>query len=203
MNAREGKMSVPIRRLGQEPPNTHAYEDYAERYDALVRHVPNQREQKWLKRLVKIAGKGGRISGSRSGPGYDADFVEGLGVQSSTHRRKKRFSSCRQHAASSVSFSIFITTISAAPIRGAALCVLIHVPREQTDQVLAKISRSLRRRRLPRIDAAHWRWREERRYHTVYWRRDDFAAVSKAPVGPCRDEFNVGRDAKSGPPSSL
>ena len=31
-----------------------AYEDYAERYDALVRHVPNQREQKWLKRLVKL-----------------------------------------------------------------------------------------------------------------------------------------------------
>lgn len=52
-------MTVLSENLAKSRKTINAYEDYAERYDAIVRHVPNQREQKWLKRLVAIAGKGG------------------------------------------------------------------------------------------------------------------------------------------------
>ena len=52
-------MDVLSQALAKSRQTISAYEDYADRYDAIVRHVPNEREQASLKRLVAIAGTGG------------------------------------------------------------------------------------------------------------------------------------------------
>ena len=74
-------MSASSQDLAKSRQTISAYEDYADRYDAIVRHVPNEREQASLKRLVAIAGTGGQILEVGSGAGYDADFLETLGAR--------------------------------------------------------------------------------------------------------------------------
>ena len=182
--------------LAKSRQTINAYEDYAERYDALVRHVPNQREQKWLKRLVKIVGKGGRILEVGSGPGYDADFVEGLGVQVRRTDATKRFLELQAARGKHGEFLDLITDDLGGPYDAVlALCVLIHVPREQTDQVLAKIAGSLRPGGAFLVSMRIGDGEKSGEYHTVYWRRDDFAArLENAGLVLVGDEFNVGRD---------
>lgn len=189
-------MTVLSEDLTKSRKTINAYEDYAERYDALVRHVPNQREQKWLKRLVKIAGKGGRILEVGSGPGYDADFVEGLGVQVRRTDATKRFLELQAARGKHGEFLDLITDDLGGPYDAVlALCVLIHVPREQTDQVLARIAGSLRPGGAFLVSMRIGDGETGGEYHTVYWRRDDFAArLESAGLVLVGDEFNVGRD---------
>ncbi|ESY13941.1 MULTISPECIES: class I SAM-dependent methyltransferase [unclassified Mesorhizobium] len=189
-------MTVLSEDLAKSRQTINAYEDYAERYDALVRHVPNQREQKWLKRLVKIAGKGGRILEVGSGPGYDADFVEGLGVQVRRTDATKRFLELQAARGKHGEFLDLITDDLGGPYDAVlALCVLIHVPREQTDQVLAKIAGALRPGGAFLVSMRIGDGEKGGEYHTVYWRRDDFAArLENAGLVLVGDEFNFGRD---------
>lgn len=84
-------MGVSSEALAQGRQTISAYENYAEQYDAIVRHVPNEREQASLKRLVAIAGTGGQILEVGSGAGYDADFLENLGVKVRRTDATKRF----------------------------------------------------------------------------------------------------------------
>lgn len=109
-------MDVLSQALAKSRQTIRAYEDYADRYDAIVRHVPNEREQASLKRLVAIAGTSGRILEVGSGAGYDADFLEGLASRFAAPTRQNGFSNCRPRAVSTVSFSISSPTISAAPM---------------------------------------------------------------------------------------
>ncbi|MES0022430.1 MULTISPECIES: class I SAM-dependent methyltransferase [unclassified Mesorhizobium] len=189
-------MTVLSEDLAKSRQTINAYEDYAERYDALVRHVPNQREQKWLKRLVKIAGKGGRILEVGSGPGYDADFVEGLGVQVRRTDATKRFLELQAARGKQGEFLDLVTDDLGGPYDAVlALCVLIHVPREQADQVLAKIAGALRPGGAFLVSMRIGDGEKSGEYHTVYWRRDDFAArLENAGLVLVGDEFNVGRD---------
>jgi 2-polyprenyl-3-methyl-5-hydroxy-6-metoxy-1,4-benzoquinol methylase len=189
-------MTVPSEDLAKSRQTINAYEDYAERYDALVRHVPNQREQKWLKRLVAIAGTGGRILEVGSGPGYDADFVEGLGVQVRRTDATRRFLELQAARGKHGEFLDLITDDLGGPYDAVlALCVLIHVPREQTDQVLAKVVGSLRPGGAFLVSMRIGDGEKSGEYHTVYWHRDDFAArLENAGLVLVGDEFNVGRD---------
>ena len=189
-------MTVRPEDLAKSRKTINAYEDYAERYDALVRHVPNQREQKWLKRLVAITGPGGRILEVGSGPGYDADFVEGFGVQVRRTDATKRFLELQAARGKHGEFLDLITDDLGGPYDAVlALCVLIHVPREQTDQVLAKIVGSLRPGGAFLVSMRIGDGETGGEYHTVYWRRDDFAArLESAGLVLVGDEFNVGRD---------
>ena len=198
-------MTVPSEDLAKSRQTINAYEDYAERYDALVRHVPNQREQKWLKRLVEITGPGGRILEVGSGPGYDADFVEGLGVQVRRTDATKRFLELQAARGKHGEFLDLITDDLGGPYDAVlALCVLIHVPREQTDQVLAKIAGSLRPGGAFLVSMRIGDGETSGEYHTVYWRRDDFAARLETP-GWSLSGMNSTSAAivKSGPPSWL
>lgn len=189
-------MTVLSEDLAKSRKTINAYEDCAERYDALVRHVPNQREQKWLQRLVAITGKGGRILEVGSGPGYDADFVEGLGAQVRRTDATKRFLELQAARGKHGEFLDLITDDLGGPYDAVlALCVLIHVPREQTDQVLAKIVGSLRPGGTFLVSMRIGDGEKSGEYHTVYWRRDDFAArLESAGLVLVGDEFNVGRD---------
>ena len=56
-----------------------SYEGYADRYVS-IRRDPNERELAALRQVASIAGLGGQVLEIGSGPGYDADFLETLGV---------------------------------------------------------------------------------------------------------------------------
>jgi SAM-dependent methyltransferase len=158
-------MGVSPESLAKSRQTISAYEDYAERYDAIVRHVPNPREQASLKRLVAIAGTDGQILEVGSGPGYDADFLESLGVKVRRTDATKRFLELQAARGKHGELLDLITDDLGGPYDAVlALCVLIHVPRDQTDQLTpSQDSRvAAARRRLSRIDA-QWRRRDIRR----------------------------------------
>ena len=115
-------MDVLPEALAKSRRTISAYEDYAERYDAIVRHVPNPREQASLRRLGAIAGTGGQILEVGSGPGYDADFLETLGVKVRRTDATKRFLELRA-ARGTVSFSISSPMTSAVPTTPSWPCV--------------------------------------------------------------------------------
>lgn len=75
-----------------------------------------------------------------------------------------------------------------------ALAVLIHVPRDQIDQVLAKIARSLRPGGAFVVSMREGEGETGGRYHTVDWRRDAFATrIEAAGMELLSHAFRVGR----------
>jgi 2-polyprenyl-3-methyl-5-hydroxy-6-metoxy-1,4-benzoquinol methylase len=189
-------MSASSDDLAKSRQTISAYEDYAEQYDAIVRHVPNEREQASLKRLVAIAGASGQILEVGSGPGYDADFLESLGVKVRRTDATRRFLELQAARGKHGDLLDLITDDLGGPYDAVlALCVLIHVPRDQTDQVLAKIAGSLRPGGAFLVSMRNGDGETSGEYHTVYWRRDDFAArLESAGLVLIREDFNVGRD---------
>ncbi|BCG80796.1 class I SAM-dependent DNA methyltransferase [Mesorhizobium sp. 113-3-3] len=175
-----------------------AYEDYADRYDAIVRHVPNEREQASLKRFVAIAGTSGRILEVGSGAGYDADFLEDLGVKVRRTDATKRFLELQAARGKHGELLDLLTDDLGGPYDAVlALAVLIHVPRDQIDQVLGKIARSLRPGGAFLVSMRNGDGEASGEYHTVYWRRDDFAArLEAAGLVLLRDDFNIGRNSE-------
>ncbi|BCG94904.1 methyltransferase [Mesorhizobium sp. 131-2-1] len=189
-------MDVPPEALAKSRQTISAYEDYAERYDAIVRHVPNAREQASLKRLVAIAGTSGQILEVGSGAGYDADFLEGLGVKVRRTDATKRFLELQATRGKHGELLDLLTDDLGGPYDAVlALAVLIHVPRDQADQVLAKIAGSLRPGGAFLVSMRNGDGDTGGEYHTVYWRRDDFAArLEGAGLVLIRDDFNLGRN---------
>ena len=146
--------------------------------------------------MSRSPAKAARFWRSGSGPGYDADFVEGLGVHVRRTDATKRFLELQAARGKHGEFLDLITDDLGGPYDAVlALCVLIHVPREQTDQVLAKIAASLRPGGAFLVSMRIGDGEKSGDYHTVYWRRDDFAArLESAGLVLVGDEFNVGRD---------
>ena len=188
-------MDVLSQALAKSRQTISAYEDYADRYDAIVRHVPNEREQASLKRLVAIAGTSGRVLEVGSGAGYDADFLEGLGVKVRRTDATKRFLELQAARGKHGELLDLLTDDLGGPYDAVlALAVLIHVPRDQTDQVLARIAASLRPGGAFLVSMRNGDGETSGEYHTVYWRRDDFAArIEAAGLVLIRDDFNLGR----------
>ena len=58
-----------------------AYENYARRYAANVSPQPSDSGASALRRLADMLPSSGRVLEIGSGPGWDADFLEGLGVR--------------------------------------------------------------------------------------------------------------------------
>ena len=191
-------MDVSSQALAKSRQTISAYEDYADSYDAIVRHVPNEREQASLKRLVAIAGTAGQILEVGSGAGYDADFLEGLGVKVRRTDATKRFLELQAARGKHGEFLDLLTDDLGGPYDAVlALAVLIHVPRDQIDQVLGKIARSLRPGGAFLVSMRNGDGETSGEYHTVLWRRDDFAArLEAAGLVLLRDDFNIGRNSE-------
>lgn len=189
-------MSVSAEALAKSRQTISSYEDYAKQYDAIVRHVPNPREQAALRRLVAIAGTGGQILEVGSGAGYDADFLETLGARVRRTDATRRFLELQAARGKHGELLDLITDDLRGPYDAVlALCVLIHVPRDQTDQVLAKIAGSLRPGGAFLVSMRNGDGETGGEYHTVYWRREDFAArIEAAGLVLIRDDFNIGRN---------
>lgn len=188
-------MSVLAEALSKNRQTIESYEGYADQYDALVRHIPNPREQAALKRLVTLAGSGGQVLEVGSGPGWDADFLETLGVNVRRTDATRRFLELQAARGKRGEFLNVITDDLGGPYDAVvALCVLIHVSRDQIDQVLAKIARSLRPGGAFLVSMRDGDGEKNGNYHTVFWRRDDFAARAEAAgMSLVWDEFIGGR----------
>ncbi|MGE0280707.1 MAG: class I SAM-dependent methyltransferase [Rhizobiaceae bacterium] len=153
-----------------------SYEDYADRYCALVSDMPNAFDQTAFRRLAEIAGAGGRALEIGSGPGWDADFLETLGLTVRRTDATKRFLELQAARGKKGELLDVITDPVGGPYDAVvAMCVLIHIPREEIDQVLAKLTHSLRPGGALIVSMREGDHETTSKYHTVYWRRDDFA----------------------------
>jgi SAM-dependent methyltransferase len=157
-----------------------SYEGYADRY-ALIRRDADDREQAALRQVASIAGLGGQVLEIGSGAGYDADFLETLGVKVRRTDATRRFLELQAARGKQGERLDVITDPLGGPYDAVvAQYVLFHVPRDHIDRVLAKIARALRPRGAFLVSMREGDGETGGNYHEVYWRRDDFAARLKA-----------------------
>lgn len=190
-------MKISAEVLATSRRTIEAYEDYADRYDASVNHVPSANDQAALRRVAAIAGAGGRLLEIGSGPGRDADFLETLGVTVRRTDAARRFLELQAARGKRGDLLDVITDDLGGPYDAImALYVLFHVPREQIDGVLAKIADALRPGGALLVSMRNGEGERGGEYHTVYWRRDDFAArLADAGLDLVWDEFSIDCDS--------
>ncbi|TGQ74462.1 MAG: class I SAM-dependent methyltransferase [Mesorhizobium sp.] len=188
-------MTGPEKFLAQSRQTIESYEDYAVRYDEIVGHVPHPNDQAALERAAAIAGPGGRVLEIGSGPGRDADFLETLGVEVRRTDATRRFLELQAARGKAGELLDVITDELGGPYDAVvALAMLIHVPRDQIDQVLAKIARSLRPGGAFVVTMRDGDGETGGRYLTVDWRREAFAArMEAAGMEVLSHSFRVGR----------
>ena len=182
--------------LAKSRQTIQSYEDYAERYDALVSQTPSPHDQAVLRRVAEIAGKGGLVLEVGSGPGRDADFLERHGVKVRRTDATRRFLELQAARGKKGELLDVITDDLGGPHDAVvALCVLIHVARDQVDQVLAKIAATLRPGGAFLVSMRDGDGETGGKYHTIYWRRDAFAAkLEEAGLDLLWDEFSIDTD---------
>jgi SAM-dependent methyltransferase len=170
-----------------------SYESYADRY-ALIRREPDDREQAALRQVASIAGLGGQVLEIGSGPGYDADFLETLGVKVRRTDATRRFLELQAARGKQGDRLDVITDPLGGPYDAVvAQYVLFHVPRDGIDDVLAKIASALRPRGAFLVSMREGDGETGGNYHEVHWRRNDFAARLKtAGLTVLWDEPSVG-----------
>lgn len=175
-------MTMSDEALAQNRRTIAAYESYAERYDAIVSQIANRFDQGWLKRLVGVIGEGSHVLEVGSGPGREADFLETLGVTVRRTDATQKFLDIQAVRGNKGELLNIITDDLGGPYDAVvALCVLIHVPRVETAAVLAKIAANLRPGGAFLVSMRSGDGdTDDGRYHTVYWRRDAFAARLEA-----------------------
>lgn len=172
-----------------------SYESYADRY-AEVRGGPDPREEAALRQVASIAGLGGLILEIGSGPGWDADFLETLGVRVRRTDATRRFLELQAARGKQGDRLDVITDDLGGPYDAVvAQYVLFHVPRDRIDAVLAKIAAALRPRGAFLVTMREGEGETGGNYHEVYWRRNDFAERLKvAGLAVLWDEPSVGSD---------
>lgn len=189
-------MSLSNETLAQSRRTIASYEDYADYYDAAVAKVPNPADQAILRRLAGMVGDGATILEVGSGPGRDADFLETLGVTVRRTDATRRFLELQAARGKRGERLDVITDALGGPYDATvAFCVLIHVPRDQIDPVLAKIAASLRPGGAFLVSLRDGDGETGGNYHTVYWRRDAFVArLQRAGLTLQWDAFSIDSD---------
>jgi SAM-dependent methyltransferase len=170
-----------------------SYEGYADRY-ALIRRGLDPREEAAFRQVASIAGFGGQVLEIGSGLGYDADFLETLGVKVRRTDATRRFLELQAARGKHGDRLDVITDPLGGPYDAVvAQYVLFHVPRDSIDGVLAKIARALRPRGAFLVSMREGDCETDGNYHEVHWRRNDFAARLKtAGLTVLWDEPSVG-----------
>lgn len=169
-------MTTPVT-LSQNRQTIISYEGYADTYCTLVGKVPNDFDQTAFRRVAEIAGPSGRVLEIGSGPGWDADFLETLGLTVRRTDATRRFLELQAARGKQGELLDVITGPVGGPYDAVvAMCVLIHIPRDEIDPVLAKLAGSLRPGGALIVSMRDGDGETTGKYHTVYWRRADFAA---------------------------
>ncbi|MGO1068158.1 class I SAM-dependent methyltransferase [Lysobacter sp. CA199] len=121
-----------------------AYEGYARGYAEAVSATPSAGEAEGLRRLAAAVPPAGRVLDIGSGPGWEAGFLETLGVQV---RRTDVTAAFRQFQAergkTAYPFDVLSDEIAATYDGMLMLYVLQHFERDQVDGVLRKLARGL------------------------------------------------------------
>jgi 2-polyprenyl-3-methyl-5-hydroxy-6-metoxy-1,4-benzoquinol methylase len=161
--------------------NTHrtvqSYEGCARDYDALCGPVPSPDAEDGLRRLMTIVPLGGAVLEVGSGPGREADFIESLGAVVRRTDATKAFVEIQAERGKHVEILNVVTDDLGGPYDAVlALCVLIHVDRDQIDAVLRGVQHTLRPGGAFLVSMRTGEGETSGSYHTVYWTRDRFAA---------------------------
>ena len=165
------------RALANTRRTVQSYEDFARQYDTLVGEQPSADLEDALRRLVRALPLGGSVLEIGSGPGRDADFVESLGAVVRRTDATQAFLDVMAGRGKKAELLNVMTDELGGPYDGVlAMCVLIHVDREQIDPVLHKIHGALRPGGSFLVSMRKGEGETSGSYHTVYWTRDRFAA---------------------------
>jgi SAM-dependent methyltransferase len=122
-----------------------AYENYARRYAANVSPQPSESGALALRRLADMLPSGGHALDIGSGPGWDADFLQELGVRLHRTDVTKSFRDFRAERGQRVDALNVLTEQIAETYDGILmLCVLQHFERTELDGVLHKLGNALR-----------------------------------------------------------
>jgi SAM-dependent methyltransferase len=121
------------------------YDACAESYAAETDHAPTPDHVEALDRLVASVGRGGRVLEVASGPGWDADRLEAMGLRVRRTDLSEGFIAFQRERGRSVDRLDLITGDLGGPWDGiVALYVIQHVGRELADGVIGRISAALR-----------------------------------------------------------
>ncbi len=172
-----------------------SYESYAPSYAALVNPTPAAFDAAAMQRLASV---GGTVLEIGSGPGFDADYVETLGVRVDRTDITRAFLDMQAARGKQGRVLNVITDDLGGPYDGVmALCVLIHVSRDQTLDVLRKIAGAIRPGGAFLASVRDGDGETFGDFHTVYWRRDAFAAQLEAAGFVVEwDAFNTDRSGE-------
>jgi SAM-dependent methyltransferase len=127
--------------------NREAVEWYAQNasyYASLLDPHPPRAREGALRRLAACIPEGGTLLEIGSASGRDADFLESLGVRVRRSDVTRAFIELQAERGKQVECLDLLRDDLGGPHAGVlALCVLLHVPRDSTDAVLARIAACL------------------------------------------------------------
>lgn len=122
-----------------------AYENYARHYAANVSPQPSESGASALRRMADMLPSGGHVLDIGSGPGWDADFLEGLGVRVHRTDVTESFRDFQAERGQQVDALDVLTDEITETYDGILmLCVLQHFERTELDGVLHKLVNALR-----------------------------------------------------------
>jgi SAM-dependent methyltransferase len=121
------------------------YDASAESYAAETDHAPTADHVEALERLVASVGAGGRVLEVASGPGWDADRLEAMGLKVRRTDLSEGFIAFQRERGRTIDRLDLITGDLGGPWDGVvALYVIQHIGRDLVDGVIGRIAASLR-----------------------------------------------------------
>lgn len=167
---------VSARALANTRRTVRSYEGFAREYDKLCSEQLSPDVEDALRRMVQCVPVGGSVLEIGSGPGREADFVESVGAVVRRTDAAQAFLDIQAERGKKAELLNAVTDELGGPYDAVlALCVLIHVDREQIDPVLHKIRRALEPGGAFLVSMRKGEGETSGNYHTVYWTRDGFA----------------------------
>lgn len=179
------------------------YERCARDYAASVDRTPSPATATALRQLAAAVAPGRRVLDIGSGPGWDADFLESLGLL--VQRTDAAAAFCALQAERGKNCERL--DLLADPIQGrydgiAMLCVLQHFERAQLDAALRKLAHALRSDgalllMYPQGEGEHWEQGTSGDYRVVRWTSDAMdARLAWAGFGVAWEDSRDGRDGR-------
>ena len=189
-------MNISTKALESNRRTVASYEDYAERYDAIVANAPSPNEEVALRRLMAVVKPDGQILEVGSGAGRDADFIESLGAHVRRTDVTQAFLDLQRQRGKQAHLLDLLTDELGGPYDGiVALCVLIHIARDATDGVLEKVAASLRKGGAFLVSMREGAGETDDDYHMTYWSRNGFVArLEAAGLAVEWESAHAGRD---------
>ncbi len=156
-----------------------AYEGYAETYAAIVGTEPFSESANAMRRLAAVLPRPCQVLEVGSGTGYDADFLEELGISVRRTDATGAFVAMQRDRGKAAARLNVISDSLGGPYDAVqALCVFIHLDRVAMPDVLRKIHDALHPRGRLLVSMREGEGTQTSGdWHTVLWRNDDLEAL--------------------------